>query len=133
MKRREFITLLPQSQLVSSQSANRAGTSLRPLARHLAPVIEASTSVADSVPYHYYLLLYRACRRRCAMPFAPLNNTASGVTPVAFGCGPGRTRGPYGGCIPMGYGVAGPRVYGAYGAPHPYAHRYGYHPYYRRY
>jgi len=62
MKRRDFITLLPQSQLVSSQSADRAGTSLRPLARHLAPVVEASTSVADSVPYHYYLLLYRACR-----------------------------------------------------------------------
>ena len=67
MKRREFITLLPQSQLVSSQSADRAGTSLRPLARHLAPVVEASPSVADSVPYHYYLLLYRACRRRCCM------------------------------------------------------------------
>jgi hypothetical protein len=73
-----------------------------------------------------------------AMPFPSLNDTASAVTPVAFGCGPGRTRGPYGGCIPMGgYGVAAPR-YGyhpyahAYGY-HPYARRYGYHPYYRRY
>jgi len=79
-----------------------------------------------------------------AMPFPSLNDTASAVTPVAFGCGVGRTRGPYGGCIPMGgYGVAAPRVYGAYGyhpyaraygyGYHPYAHRYGYHPYYRRY
>jgi hypothetical protein len=80
-----------------------------------------------------------------AMPFPSLNDGLSGVTPVAFGCGPGRTRGPYGGCHPIGgYGVGAPRVYGAYGAYgyhpyahaygyHPYAHRYGYHPYYRRY
>jgi hypothetical protein len=71
-----------------------------------------------------------------AMPFASLNNAAAGMTPVAYGCGPGRTRGPYGGCHAMGYGVAGPRVYGAYGYhpyAHPYARRYGYHPYYRRY
>jgi hypothetical protein len=81
-----------------------------------------------------------------AMPFPSLNDGPSGVTPVAYGCGPGRTRGPYGGCIPMGgYGVAAPHVYGAYGyhsyahpyahayGYHPYAHRYGYHPYYRRY
>ncbi len=44
-----------------------------------------------------------------------------------------------------GYGVAAPRVYGAYGyhpnahpyarpyGYHPYARRHGYHPYYRRY
>jgi hypothetical protein len=64
-----------------------------------------------------------------AMPFPSLNDEASGVTPVAFGCGPGWTRGPYGGCHPrVGYGVAAPRVYGAYGY-HPYAHAYGYHPY----
>jgi hypothetical protein len=64
-----------------------------------------------------------------AMPFPPLSDGLSGVTPVAFGCGPGRTRGPYGGCHPIGgYGVVGPRVYGAYGY-HPYAHGYGYHPY----
>ena len=64
-----------------------------------------------------------------AMPFPPLSDGLSGVTPVAFGCGPGRTRGPYGGCHPIGgYGVAGPHVYGAYGY-HPYAHGYGYHPY----
>jgi hypothetical protein len=75
-----------------------------------------------------------------AMPFASLHGTASGVTPVAYGCGLGWTRGPYGRCIPMGgYGVAAPRVYGAYGAygyhpyAHPYAHPYGYHPYARRY
>jgi hypothetical protein len=66
-----------------------------------------------------------------AMPFPSLNDEASGVTPVALGCGIGRTRGPYGGCHPIGgygYGVAGPHVYGAYGY-HPYAHGYGYHPY----
>jgi hypothetical protein len=44
-----------------------------------------------------------------AMPFPPLSDGLSGVTPVAFGCGPGRTRGPYGGCHPIGgYGVVGP-------------------------
>ena len=41
-----------------------------------------------------------------AMPFPSLIDEASGVTPVAFGCGVGRTRGPYGGCHPIGgYGV----------------------------
>ena len=72
--------------------------------------------------------------RANAMPFPPLSHGLSGVTPVAFGCGPGWTRGPYGGCHPVGgYGV--PRVYGAYGAYgyHPYAHAYGYHPYAHRY
>jgi hypothetical protein len=77
-----------------------------------------------------------------AMPFPSLNNGHSDVTPIAFGCGVGWTRGPYGRCIPMGgYGVAAPRVYGAYGyhpyahvyGYHPYAHAYGYHPYARRY
>ena len=56
--------------------------------------------------------------RADAMPFPALNDGLSGVAPVAFGCGPGWTRGPYGGCHPMGgYGFVGPRVYG-----------YGYHP-----
>jgi hypothetical protein len=80
-----------------------------------------------------------------AMPFPSLNDGHSDVTPIAFGCGVGWTRGPYGRCIPMGgYGVAAPRVYGAYGGYgyhpyahaygyHPYAHAYGYHPYARRY
>jgi hypothetical protein len=36
--------------------------------------------------------------RANAMPFPPLSHGLSGVTPVAFGCGPGWTRGPYGGC-----------------------------------
>ena len=68
-----------------------------------------------------------------AMPFPSLNDGLSGVTPVAMGCGPGWTRGPYGRCHPTGgYGFAGPRVYGAYGY-HPYARFYGYHPYARRY
>lgn len=82
--------------------------------------------------------------RADAMPFPALNDGLSGVTPVAFGCGPGWTRGPYGGCHPMGgYGFVGPRVYGygyhpyarAYGwrgyGYHPYARGYGYHRYYR--
>ena len=68
-----------------------------------------------------------------AMTFTSLNDAPSGVTPVAYGCGLGSTCGPYGRCIPRGYGVAAPRVYGAYGY-HPYGyHPYGYHPYYRRY
>ncbi len=70
-----------------------------------------------------------------AMPFPPLSDGLSSVTPVAMGCGPGWTRGPYGRCHPMGgYGgvVVAPRVYGAYGY-HPYAHPYGYHPYAHRY
>jgi hypothetical protein len=54
-----------------------------------------------------------------AMPFAPADETGAGVTRVAYGCGPGFTRGPYGHCHPMGY-VARP-VYGA-----PYAHPYAY-------
>ncbi len=66
-----------------------------------------------------------------AMPFPSLNDGPSGVTPVAYGCGPGWTRGPYGGCHPMGgYGYH-PYAH-AYGY-HPYARRYGYHPYYHRY
>jgi hypothetical protein len=80
-----------------------------------------------------------------AMPFPSLNDGPSGVTPIAFGCGPEWTRGPYGGCHPRGgYGYVAPRVYGAYGYHpysrrygaygfHPYARPYGYHPYYRRY
>ena len=40
--------------------------------------------------------------RADAMPFPALNDGLSGVAPVAFGCGPGWTRGPYGGCHPMG-------------------------------
>jgi hypothetical protein len=73
--------------------------------------------------------------RADAIPFPTLSDGLSGVTPVAFGCGPGWTRGPYGGCHPMGgYAVGAPRVYGAYGY-HPYAHAYGYgyHPYAHRY
>ena len=55
-----------------------------------------------------------------AMPFAPLSDGPPSVSLVAYGCGPGWTRGPYGHCHPMGYA---PRpVYGY----HPYAH-----PYYR--
>ena len=51
-----------------------------------------------------------------AMQVAPLSGAATGITPVAWGCGPGWTRGPYGRCHPMGYG------YGAF-APVPF---YGY-------
>jgi hypothetical protein len=41
-----------------------------------------------------------------------------------MGCGPGWTRGPYGHCHPMGYGVA--VVPGPYYGFHPYAHPYAY-------
>ena len=49
-----------------------------------------------------------------AMPLAPLASAPTSVTPVAWGCGPGWTRGPYGRCHPMGHG------YGAF-APVPFA------------
>jgi hypothetical protein len=49
-----------------------------------------------------------------AMPLAPLAGEPTSVTQVAWGCGPGWTRGPYGHCHPMGYG------YGAF-APVPFA------------
>ncbi len=58
-----------------------------------------------------------------AMPTAPLGDAGASVTFVAYGCGPGRTRGPYGGCHVRGY-VARP-VYGVYGY-HPYARPYAY-------
>ena len=35
-----------------------------------------------------------------AMPFAPIANDDAVVAKVAYGCGPGWTRGPYGGCRP---------------------------------
>jgi len=78
-----------------------------------------------------------------AMPFPSLSGAPSALMPVAMGCGPGWTRGPYGGCHPMGYAGGGVyrHGYGAYAHPyyhpyahpyyHPYGHRY-YHPYYRR-
>ena len=50
-----------------------------------------------------------------AMPVTPLT-TGADVVNIAQGCGPGRWRGPYGGCG---------------GGYHPYYHGYyGYHPYY---
>jgi hypothetical protein len=55
-----------------------------------------------------------------AMPFIPGQEAGAGVTLVAYGCGPGFTRGPYGGCHRMGY--LPPRAYGY----HPYAHPYAY-------
>ena len=67
-----------------------------------------------------------------AMPFPSVNDGLSGVTPVAMGCGPRWTRGPYGRCHPMGgYGIPGPHI-NAYGY-RPYARPYGYHPYAYRY
>jgi hypothetical protein len=53
-----------------------------------------------------------------AMPFPPADEAGASLTLVAYGCGPGFTRGPYGHCHPIG----GPRP--AYGY-HPYAHPYG--------
>jgi hypothetical protein len=59
-----------------------------------------------------------------AMSFAPADEAGASVTLVAYGCGPGFTRGPYGHCHPMGY--LPPRA--AYGY-HPYA--YGRHCWWR--
>jgi hypothetical protein len=57
-----------------------------------------------------------------AMPIAPLTDSPSGVSLVAWGCGPGWTRGPYGHCHPRGYGRPGP-AYGFYARPYaPYAY-----------
>jgi hypothetical protein len=50
-----------------------------------------------------------------AMPIPAFSDAPSAATMVAFGCGPGWTRGPYGHCHPMGWG------YPAYG----YGYRYG--------
>ena len=61
-----------------------------------------------------------------AMPIALLQNAPASITPVAFGCGPGWTRGPYGHCHPMGYRAVAPAPYGFVAAvPGPY---YGVHP-----
>jgi hypothetical protein len=54
-----------------------------------------------------------------AMPFAPAGQAGAGVTHVAYGCGPGFTRGAYGHCHPIG----GPAYH------HPYA--YGRHCWWR--
>ena len=63
-----------------------------------------------------------------AMPLGSLPGAPPSVTPVAMGCGPGWTRGPYGRCHPIGaYG------YGYHPYYHPYYHHYYYHPYYHRY
>jgi hypothetical protein len=59
-----------------------------------------------------------------AMPTAPLGDAGASITLVAYGCGPGWTRGPYGHCHPMGYAAPRP-AYGVYGY-HPYAHPYAY-------
>jgi hypothetical protein len=69
-----------------------------------------------------------------AMPFPSLSDAPSVATPVAFGCGPGWTRGPYGRCHPIGgpgygygygYGYVGPRVYGYGGVRHCWRGAYG--------
>jgi hypothetical protein len=75
-----------------------------------------------------------------AMPVAPLFGAPT-ITPVAMGCGPGWTRGPYGHCHPIGgygVGVVAPvpgvgvvlPVPGVVVAPGPYHHcwigRWGY-------
>ena len=65
------------------------------------------------------MLLGLTAVRADAMPVAPLSDAPTSITQVAWGCGPGWTRGPYGRCHPMGYG------YGAF-APVP---GYGFHPY----
>ena len=55
-----------------------------------------------------------------AMPVAQFSGAPTSVAQVAWGCGPGWTRGPYGRCHPMGYGAFAPAPYYGY---HPYAYR----------
>jgi hypothetical protein len=58
-----------------------------------------------------------------AMPFAPPQEAGAGLTLVAYGCGYGWTRGPYGRCHPMGYFAAPRPAYGFYAyrpSPRPY-------------
>ncbi len=57
-----------------------------------------------------------------AMEIAPLPASAPTVTLVSGGCGIGFHRGPYGGCLPNGYGGGAVVV----GAP-AYRYGYGYH------
>jgi hypothetical protein len=69
-----------------------------------------------------------------AMPVAPLTGAATSVTQVAWGCGRGWTRGPYGRCHPMGYGYGAVAVvpfapvpfYGYPYARHCWIGRWGY-------
>ena len=64
-----------------------------------------------------------------AMPIAPLPSAPTSVTPVAWGCGPGWTRGPYGRCHPMGYGYGAFAPVPFYGSPyvhHCWICRWGY-------
>jgi len=70
-----------------------------------------------------------------AMPFPSLSELPSATTLVAYGCGPGWTRGPYGHCHPIG-GYYGYGYHPYYYHPyyyHGYYHRYYYHPYYHHY
>jgi hypothetical protein len=68
------------------------------------------------------------------MPVSPPPKDTETVTPVAMGCGPGWTRGPYGYCHPIayGYGYYHPDYYHSYYYHPYYYHRY-YHPYYAHY
>ncbi len=83
-----------------------------------------------------FALLVPAAVPAQAMPFPSLSDTPSAATLVAYGCGPGWTRGPYGHCHPIGayYGYHPYYYHGYYHHHyyHPYYHHY-YHPYYHRY
>jgi hypothetical protein len=46
------------------------------------------------------------------MPFPSMSEAPSDTTLVAWGCGPGWTRGPWGHCHPMGYGYRPAYGYG---------------------
>jgi hypothetical protein len=64
-----------------------------------------------------------------AMPLAPLSGAPTSVTQVAWGGGPGWTRGPYGRCHPMGYGYGAFAPFPFYGSPyvhHCWIGRWGY-------
>ena len=69
-----------------------------------------------------------------AMPLPSLSGIPSAATLVAYGCGPGWTRGPYGNCHPIGGYYGYHHYYYGHYYYHPYYyHRYYYHPYYHPY
>src|SRR5271157_2322089 len=90
-----FLTLARTEQSTSAEGArptraNVQAFEVRNAARTLRFVIIHLQSA--TVPMH-------------AMPVAPLSGAPASVTLVAWGCAAGRTRGPWGRCLPTGYGA----------------------------
>jgi hypothetical protein len=76
----------------------------------------------------FALVGFSAAAPSQAMPFAPDNEAGASATLIAYGCGAGFTRGPYGHCHAMGHLPPRP-VYGYHPHAHPYA--YGRHCWWR--